>query len=212
MIVQVTPALLAFEDLFQRCANEQPGAGLVLLERPAPGIDLTQSAVALRWGAEGDWKPSGPAFAAVIGHEELVIVTHPANPAANISLADLQSIYSGAQRSWPGQEESSGVQPWVYPSGEDVQEIFEAALGGSQPSARVVHLAPDPPAMREAIAANPTAIGFLPRRWVDDSVKILTVDGLDSALLRRPVLAWSKSEPMGPEKAWLICLQEQSSE
>ncbi len=204
LIVQVTPALTILDDEFQRCAAGLDNTGLVLLERPTAALDLAQSAITLRWGDQGGWNPGQPSYAAVIGREELVVVTHPTNPLESISLANLRDIYTGVG-------EETEIQAWGYVSGEDVQTVFQAALG-VEPSARVMHLAPDPAAMRDAISITPGALGFLPRRWVNDSVKPLAVEGLDAALLNQPVLAWSKLEPSGQEKAWLICLQGEASE
>lgn len=207
LTVQVTPALQSMSDTFRRCTQAQPNTGLVLLDTPAASIDLDRAPLALRWGAGA----SLPGSAAVVGQEELVIVVNPQNPAERISLADLQAIYHGTLRAWPGQ--TSEIQPWAYASGEDIQSIFEAVvLGGSALSNRTASTAPDPAAVREAVAGNPAAIGFLPKRWVDKSIKVLPLDGMDPANLRQPILALSKSEPKGLEKAWLICLQEQRTE
>lgn len=211
LIVQVTPALTILEDEFQRCAAGLENTGLVLLERPAAALDLAQSALTLRWGNPGGWDPGQPSYAAVIGQEELVVVTHPSTPLESIRLADLQAIYTGGLHHWPNMDETAEIQAWGYARGEDVQAIFQAALG-VEPSARVMHLAPDPAAMRDAVGITPGAVGFLPRRWLNDSVKPLAVEGLDAALLIQPVLAWSKLEPSGQEKAWLICLQEGANE
>ncbi len=101
------------------------------------------------------------------------------------------------------------IQPWVDLSSADPQAIFEAGLlNGQKASTRVAYTAPGPAAMREAVAGSPAAIGFLPHRWLDATVKALPVSGLDPAALRRPILAWSQAEPQGMPRTWLLCLQD----
>ena len=210
--VQVTPALTHLGQSFNDCANELENSGLVVLETPAALLDLNRSALALRWGP-GYSGADQPGYAAVIGQEELAVIVHPDNPLNSISRADLQALYSGALRSWPQTDPAIEVQPWVYPDGDDVLAVFQSALlDGSAPSPRAVYNAPDPAAVLEAVAENPGAVGFLPARRVNSSVKALVLEGIDPAQLRQPILAWSNVEPKGPEKAWLICLQERLSE
>jgi PBP superfamily domain len=207
LTVQATPALQLLAAQFHACAKEMGNTGVVLLDFSSQN----QAALTLRWGAGSGipdrTEPQG--YAAVIGQEELAVVVNPRNPRESISLSDVQAIYSGALRAWPQTSPPGEIQPWTYPSGDDTQAVFDANILNNQPaSARVVSLAPDPAAMREAVAGDPAAIGFLPRRWVDGTVKALAVEGIEPDRMRQPILAISKAEPQGMEKTWLICLQE----
>jgi hypothetical protein len=205
LTVQSTAALQSLGETFRACVRELDNTGLVLLDTPAASLDPDRAGLALRWGASSSLNSN----AVVIGQEELVMIVHPQNPLKNIALADLQGMYNGKLRDWPRALPPTEIQPWVYLPGDDTQAIFQSSvLMGQTASARVVLLAPDPAAMREAVAGNPAAIGFLPRRWLNQTVKELPVDGLDPSGLRQPVLALSKTEPGGLEKSWLICLQE----
>lgn len=207
LAVQHTITLRPLGETFAACAQEQPGTGLVVEERPAHALAPAAEGLALRWGLDAPTE----GFAAEIGHEELVIAAHPDNPLNQITRADLEAIYNGELRRWPNSE--TEVQPWSYPAGEDIQAVFEAVVRKSEPvSSRVVYLAPDPSAMLEALGREPGAVGFLPRRWLNEQVKELPVDGLDSAALTRPIAALSNSEPQGPQKAWLLCVQAGLSE
>ncbi len=62
--------------------------------------------------------------------------------------------------------------------------------------------------MLEAVAASPSTIGFLPRRWLNSQVKEIHIQGIDPSDLRIPILALTKTEPEGQVKDWLICVQE----
>lgn len=207
LAVQVTPALQSLGAQFHACADELPSTGLVVSNTPAPSLDLNKAAVALRWGLQS--KPEG--YAAVLGQEALVVIVSTQSTLQSIGLADLRAIYQGKLRAWPGTDNE--IQAWTYPSGDDATEVFEGTiLGGSTIPASAVYTAPDPEAMLETVAKTPNAVGYLPRRWLNSSVKALNIQGIAAESLRQPVVALSKSEPEGPEKSWLLCLQQAFTE
>jgi hypothetical protein len=201
--VRAAPALLSLRELFHTCAAEQPGLGVVVLET-TNGATPEPADIALQWGAGGDPLAG---FTAQLGLEELVVVVHPANPLGSIPITDLQGIYQGSLRAW--KEPAAEIEPWAYAASDDAQEVFDAVvLDGGSIAPRIAAIAPDPAAMLEGISGNPAAVGFLPRRWLDGRVKAITIDGLTTDRLRLPILALTNSEPEGPEKSWLLCLQE----
>lgn len=205
IFIQVTPALVSLQPLMKECILSQGTTGLVLAEFPARGLNTEQAGMGLRWGAA----TAPDAYAAQIGEEELVIAVSSQNNLSEISLSELQSIYTGALRVWPDSPTGAEIQPWVYPPGDDVQEIFNSTiLQNKPPSAQFVSIAPDPRAMLDTLTTNPAAIGYIPRRWLNSNVKELQVQGIDPKNLRKPILVFSQAEPEGLERDWLLCLQE----
>ncbi len=201
----ITPSLNPLRPLFKRCIAESPQAGLVVTESIVPSLE--QADLALGWGAN-----SLPGeFAAVLGEERLAFIVHPQNSLDQISLADLIAIYQGTRSDWPSGGPAGEIQPWAYPGGEDIQQIFAAAVGVPLPG-NASAIAPDPAAMVEAVAASHQAIGFLPGRWLDERVKEVQIEGIGEDQLRQPILALSESEPEGLAKSWLLCLQENLAE
>jgi hypothetical protein len=196
MAVYAAPALQSLGEDIDACAAEQPGVGLVLLAAPAEG------ALSLRWGEPEE---TG-GFLARIGEERLVVVAHPENPVERVSLEWLRGVYLGEETGWP-EPGPGAADAWGYAAGDDAQRVFEQAIleGGAATSAG---LAPNPAALRETVAARPGAVGFLPARWVDSTVKPLAVEGLPGEALRQPVLAQTDAAPNDPERSWLLCLQE----
>ena len=208
LTVAVTPALQPLSPIFQTCANALDNTSLVVLDTPAQAIDLKKSPLALRWGPAAAEYP----YAAVLGQEELVMVVNPKNPIQHISLADVKDIYTGTLRTWNGVSPAADINAWAYPGGDDVEAIFEKAVTGMPISTQLTSIAPDPNAMREAIAKDPWAVGFLPRRWLGATVKAVAIEGSTPSSLRQPILAISPSEPAGLEKSWLLCIQQRLKE
>jgi len=204
--VQVSPALALDGDLLSGCTPA--GAGLALQEVTGAAFAADQVDLTLRWGAP----PDLTGYSAQIGEDELVPVVHPSNPVQALTLSALRTTFSGDLPGWDWDYLGQAAQPlsvYAYPSSSDIQAILAAQLlPTGRPLPREVVVAPGPAQVREAVAADPGALGFLPRRWVDSSVKAITVSDLPAGAWTQPILALSAVEPQGLARAWLLCVQQ----
>ena len=205
--VQYTPALAWMAPAFNLCIaslSQQPGFALAVFERPASALDITQADITLRWGAAAD--SSGALVE--LGSDDLVFVVNPQNPLQNLTGSQVRNIFSGANRAWSDFSKANvnSIVVWSYPQGNEIRQFFEDALSPVDLLSSA-HLAPDPNAMRQAVAADPSAIGYLPGRWVDSSVRPLSIAGSPAPSLRQPILAATQATPHGAQKEWLLCLQ-----
>jgi hypothetical protein len=211
--IQYTPTLSWLGPDFRLCMQAQPHASIVVFESPASSLDPVGVDFAFRWGPP----PELQGYAAVTGWDELVMIVHPSNPVENLTLSDIMNIYTGTSRTWslfnPVNSPVSGrIRLWSYPAGNDVMDVFETLSGEPLEGDAVLHLAPDPQAMLEAVAEDPAAIGFIPGRWLNEHVRQVVVSDLNEEDLRQPILALRTAEPQGDRRAWLLCLQEQLKE
>ncbi len=213
LTVDLTPALRDLIPDLSGCAREQGTLGLVVNEMPASILDKDPGQMSLRWGA-----PAGlPGYAAELGSEPLAVIIHPANPLSALTRAQLRAVFGGSARNWndlPDCQACAGseldgkeIHAWAYSPGEDIQQIFESAIGLHVPAA-AAGLAPHPQAARQAVAEDVQAVGFIPARLVDGSVRVLTLADIPSEALTRPILALSPVEPQGLAREWLGCVQE----
>jgi hypothetical protein len=197
LTVEYTPSLSWLRPALNQCAT-QWNVELLTYEAPADVLDFSNG-IALRWGA-----PLSVAGAASqINTDNLAIIVNPKNNIKSLSLADLQAIFQGATTNW-NNDASTPIQVWIYSGTDDVETVFRSLVQPSRISIQA-HLAPDPEAMRQAVAADPNAIGFLPAHWLDSSIKAVTIDGLSSTA--QPILALTSSTPKGITRSWLLCLQ-----
>ncbi len=206
---QYTPTLGWMGASFNACTQQLSNIALVVNELPAAALDPQSARFALRWGPPA--RLTGAAW--VIGEDRLVFITHPSNPVSRLSLEQVQSIYTGATRSWDklaaeGSPASGKISIWEYPQGEDVQQVFEAAVQRPVQPPSFAQVAPDPRAVVEAVAGDPTAIGFIPAHWLTDAVQPVDLTGAEPSSLVQPILALTAQTPEGAEKEWLLCLQE----
>jgi len=210
--VQHTSSLRWMTPLMNQCTQEQQdNTALITSEISAPHLDPNEADFLLYWG-EPD-KPAG--YAATVGWDELAVIVHPANTISHLELDGLRAIYSGSVLSWRELDELSpikgDIKVWSYAENEDVQQNLEALLALRTITPRA-YLAPDPEAMLEAISRDPAAIGFLPLRSIDASVR--TVEAVDASVqaLSFPIILISPTEPQGAQREWALCLQDNLSD
>jgi len=160
----------------------------------------------------------------LLGYEKLLVVVSPQNPLEQLTRQQVQQIFSGQTTTWAdfaascpecsANMESStvaqqAIQNWVYPSNSQLQIVIDSYLQGKPTSD--AFLAPTPKILREAIQINPSAIGFLPSRWLDLSVKTVNLLASDSQQLQLPVLASLAHQPDQILTSFLLCLQSSLS-
>jgi hypothetical protein len=138
-----------------------------------------------------------------IGTDDLLVIVNRQNPISKLTTNQMRGLFTGQVQTWEAINGTDApVQVWVFPSGEDVQQIFDqTALGGS-PVASAARLANSPDEMSQAVANDVNAIGVLTRHWKAGNVSdVFTVASV-------PVLAITPSEPQGASARILTCLQK----
>jgi hypothetical protein len=137
-----------------------------------------------------------------IGTDEILLIVNSDNPVKTLSADQVQRLFTGQSTNWKDVGGSAAeVQVWVFSSGDDVQQIFEAdALGGSRVSS-TARLATSPEEMSQAIVSDVNAVGILTRRPMGSSV-------LDAfTVATAPVLALTQATPQGSIQELIACLQ-----
>ncbi len=114
-----------------------------------------------------------------IARDGVAIIVNADNPIENLTLLELQRLFSGSIENWRDVQSSAmTVQPVVRESDSGLRSIFEArAMSDSRitPNARVL---PAGRAVVDFVAQNPAAIGYVSAVMVDDSVKVVSVENL----------------------------------
>jgi len=177
------------------CAGKTP----IFAEQRAVQYFDPSADIAIRLGEPEQLRT--PAFD--IGIEEIVAIVHPQNLVKDIGVTEIRELFTGWIRNWTqlGGPDSY-VRVWIYASGEDIQQIFEAAVmqGGTVTS--LAQLATNPDEMYQAIVDDVNAIGILPRSWKAENVQEVYM----AATV--PVLAIIPSEEQGVTADLLACLQK----
>jgi phosphate transport system substrate-binding protein len=132
------------------------------------------------------------------------VIVSRQNPISQLSLEQVRGLFSGQIQTWKTINHSDNpVQVWVFPNGEDVQQIFEQTILDGSPLASTARLAASPEQMSQAVAADVNAVGILTRRWqAGNTTDVFTAAG------SLPVLAITRSTPEAPLSQILTCLQK----
>ncbi len=118
---------------------------------------------------------TGPAAAQLlrvpIGLDGLAIVVHQENRLANLTLLQLQELYSGRNWNW---QAVGGVDAEVLlvtrEAGSGTQTLFTERVMGQVPIALTAVVMPTSADVIDYVASHPTAIGYVSRAYVVDQL------------------------------------------
>jgi hypothetical protein len=145
---------------------------------------------------------TAPAFQ--IGTEDLVVIVNRQNQLNRLTIDQARGLFTGRIVNWKiisGHD--APVAVWVFPPGEDVQQIFEQSLLDGSPITSTARLASSPDKMSQAIANDVAAVGIITRHWkAGNTAEVFTVAS------NLPILAITHSKPKGSLEQILACLQK----
>jgi len=204
--VDVTPALGWLKPMMAKCAAEFPMLSLTVSSNPQTDQSLEVADILFQWSKTA----SVQGYTLKLGEDHLVVIIHPENPLKEMDEAQLAAIYSGTLSNWSDLSDSfnGDIQPWVYPSGDDSQTLFDSQVLSYDEIMQTALIAPDPASMSAAIGKDPSAIGIIPSRWLDSSVKLIQIIGYANTYLTAPILAITGEGPGGLSRDWLLCVQD----
>ncbi len=181
------------------------GVAISAEQRVASTLDGGSTDIMLRLGA-----PQGlslPSFQ--VGEDQIVVIVQPQNPVSSLTRGQLLGLFIGQITNWSelgGNDQP--VQLWVLDAGEDIQAIFgQTVLEGLRVTPGA-HLAVEPGQLRDAVAADPGAVGIVSKHYLAGNVRAIRLPEDISAALRVPVLAITPTEPQGAVRDLLACLQK----
>lgn len=112
-----------------------------------------------------------------VAYDCIVPVVHPSNSVANLTLAQLKSIYMGEIRNW---KEVGGPDRAIVVISRDTSsgtyEVWESKVMNKERVFPGALLQASNGAVVQAVSKNKNAIGYIGLGYITDSVKALTVD------------------------------------
>lgn len=114
----------------------------------------------------------------VIGRDGIAVIVNPQNLLNHISIDQLCDIYSGKTLDWKELDNPPGI---IVPISRDLSSgtfgtLSEKVLGAKKLRADA-QLIPSNQSMVQSVAANKNAIGYIGLGYVDESIKVLAVEG-----------------------------------
>jgi phosphate transport system substrate-binding protein len=149
----------------------------------------------------------------VIARDGLAIIVHPSNPARGLKIADVKQIFSGDLTDWKalgGPDKQITVV--TREEGSGTRGAFQELVMGKTRIFRGAITEDSNGTVREIVAHDPAAIGFISLGLVNSQVRALALDGAEanddnirngSYRLVRPFLFVSRGEPTGLAKQFV---------
>jgi phosphate transport system substrate-binding protein len=148
----------------------------------------------------------------VVARDGVSLVVHPTNPVANLTTEQIRAIFTGAVRNW---KEVGGTDAPITvvsrEAGSGTRSSFEKIVGGIALTKEAI-IQDSSGTIRETVANDPQAIGYLSHGVVNPKVKALRVDGQECTTatatsgaykLVRPVFFLTKGAPAGAVKEYI---------
>jgi len=114
-----------------------------------------------------------------IAYDGIAVIVHPANPLTNITLMEIQKIFRGAVKNWS----ALGLPPHAIDlitreEGSGTREAFEHLVMSKQEITPAALVQDSNGSVREIVAGDPYALGYISAGLVDHRVKALAIDGV----------------------------------
>ena len=210
--VAVSPSLGFLNPAINECSQGLPGVAIEFNQLPAQLIVTQPQDINLLWGSPIDLKQA----AYELGLDRLVFVVNPENPIQETNLATIQKIFSGEVFSWAEVcPQCSDLPPdeielWTFSIEEDIQTVFSQVILTDSLISPSAYLAASPSDVLAAVAASPSAIGYVPSTWLtDQSVRNLKLKDLPATQITFPYLAILSAPPSDQTQRWLTCLSKE---
>ncbi len=141
-----------------------------------------------------------------IGTEDVVVIVNQQHPDTKLTIEQVRGLFTGQIVDWKGIGKTSGpVQVWVFPSGEDVQQIFNTSILEGSGLTTNARLANDPEEMIQAIEKDSNAIGIIGQHWVTGKTQTAF-----TVATNVPILAVTASNPQSRVAQIITCLQNKA--
>jgi phosphate transport system substrate-binding protein len=207
------------EKLAETCMAAQPGLAInVQGGGSTAGVRAAETGAAQIGMSSRHLKESELALHQVtIALDGIAIIVNAANPVAGLARAEVADIFAGKVARWSAVGGSDRPIHFVTrEEGSGTRGAFEEMVMGKQEIAPRALVQDSNGAVREIVASDPDALGYISLGLVDRRVRAVAVDGVlpthETILAKRyavvrPFLFLTRGEPTGAARAFIdYCL------
>jgi phosphate transport system substrate-binding protein len=142
----------------------------------------------------------------VVAKDGIVLVTHPTNKVSGLTLNQVRDLFNGTVKNW---KELGGTDAPITvvsrEAGSGTRTSFEQIVGGIKLTDNAI-IQDSNGTIRETVANDANAVGYLSHGLLNDKIQALTIDGASCVpeqiscgayKLVRPIYFLTKTEPAG---------------
>jgi phosphate transport system substrate-binding protein len=182
------------------------GSAAGIMAANSATADIGMSSRALKADEKNLWSVE-------IARDGLAVIIHPSNPITSLTLAQVRDIYSGKITNWEllGSPKSK-IHVVAREDGSGTRAAFESLVMDKAEIMPKAMVQDSNGAVRQLVADDPAAIGFISLGLVDITVKAVELDGVlatrehvidGSYRLSRPFLFLTREQPTGLVKQFI---------
>jgi phosphate transport system substrate-binding protein len=148
----------------------------------------------------------------VVAKDGIVVVVHPSNKVIGLTMDQVRNLFSGNIKNW---KELGGADAPVTvvsrEAGSGTRTSFEQIVGGVKLTDNAI-IQDSNGTIRETVANDVNAVGYLSHGLLNEKIKALTIDGASCVpeeiicgayKLVRPIYFLTKTEPAGEMAAFI---------
>lgn len=149
----------------------------------------------------------------VIARDGIAVIVNPRNKVSNLSMQQLKDIFSGKITSWKDVGETDAPITLVSrEAGSGTRDGFENLVMQKTSITNKALVCNSNGAVRYVVAGDPNAIGYISMANVDESVKMISVDGVPCTAetilqgrykISRPFIYLTRKEPRGLARSYI---------
>jgi phosphate transport system substrate-binding protein len=157
--------------------------------------------------------PEKKLYATEIARDAIALIVNPENPVSNLSVKEVQAVFSGQIRNW---KEVGGPDHQITlvtrEEGSGTRGAFQELIMGNDEIDLGAIVQDSNGAVRQLVSSDPHSIGYISLGLVDEGVKALKIDGVfpdtpsvikGEYQLVRPFLFLVKDRPEGNIQAFI---------
>ncbi len=167
---------------------------------------------------QGDEKALIPT---IIAYDAIALIVHPSNPSRNLDIDEIRSIFTGEITNWlEVGGKSRKIHAVAREEGSGTRGAFDEIIMGTAEVTPGAIVQDSNGAVREIVAGDPSAIGYLSLGLVDKRVKAIAVSGVPPGidtvanqtykLVRPMILATGEGPGKEVEDFISFCLSEKA--
>jgi len=119
------------------------------------------------------------ATAILVARDGMAVVVHPTNPIGALALAEVRAIYAGDLRGWRALGgRAAAITVITREDGSGTRAAFEELAMAGRRIAGYALVQDSSGSVRQMVAADPAAIGYISLGLVDATVRAVTLDGV----------------------------------
>lgn len=209
-IIQLIPALRYLEADIQTCSLKNSPLPVLVNEYTIDKMNAQSADISLMIGDPID--SSIPAFQ--LGQDELVVIVNPLNSITSLSLTSLQGIMQNFFTRWEQIDPNSGkeipgdIEVLLYPPKDELQRMIITLLNGGKPVGIRTSTLDDPEGIRNTVSDHPGAIGFIPKAYLTDTVRVMEINDYSRENLTMNIIAQTRGQPGSLQTTMIDCLQK----